>query len=883
MSSPILFHSDGSYTIPKITRFSNLYFPLFNYHGMKSAITPTLHGDIKIDQNHYLMIPVSQEDLKNPLNARNFFFRVDGDVWNLTGQTAFQKFHPDQVVLHNGLLYQQITRSNERFSVDITSFVPTIDQNVELHKVVFKNISKNVLSVKSVIGIPIFGRSADNLRDHRHVTSLLNRIHVHEQGISNTPTLSFDERGHKENNTSYGVFACSSKHSSISQYWPILKDFIGEGEDMFHPQSVALDSKNPVQVGDSFEGYEAIGGLEFSTVNLSPEETMEFIVSIEIIEKNSPFSLELLNLSKFDVLLEETKQFWQKDLITSDFSYHSISASGWLRSVGIQPLVRRIYGNSFLPHHDYGRGGRGWRDLWQDSLELVLKDPKTVRENLIAYFRGERIDGSNATIIGSKKGEFKADRNQIVRVWSDHGAWPFVTVNLYVHRTGDWKVLFEKQAYFKDQFTHYTKQTDSSMLGLEASFTKTKSGHIYEGTILEHVLIQNLAALANVGEHGNIRIEDADWNDGFDMAKKQGESVAFTHLYVGNLTKLICLLEHVCKHVQSVALLQESRFLFDSFFAASIAKRQAVLKHYFDAVSSEVQTTQMIMSISDLIAVLKDIVEAQMNHLRQNEWIETCDGQYGIYNGYYDNDGHRVERLEGDVQMTLTGQVFPLMAHVATPEQVQKILKSTHRYLKDETTGGYRLNTVFHQNGMSLGRFMGFAYGHKENGALFSHMIMMYAYSILDNGLFIEGSQILDDYIEYLLQVEKSKILPGIPEYIDPEGRGMYHFLTGSASWVILLMVEQIFGISAQFGVLALTPKLLKKHFVDNQAHVHVLLNGNVVKCIYENPKGLEAGQYQIVRAQSDGVDLSHDTTTVTIDLSTAHLGHEIKITLGEK
>ena len=50
----------------------------------------------------------------------------------------------------------------------------------------------------------------------------------------------------------------------------------------------------------------------------------------------------------------------------------------------------------FYPDHDYGKGGKGWRDIWQDLLSLILIEPKLVRNNLINNFAGVRIDGSNA-------------------------------------------------------------------------------------------------------------------------------------------------------------------------------------------------------------------------------------------------------------------------------------------------------------------------------------------------------------------------------------------------------------------------------------------------------------------------------------------------------
>ena len=41
-------------------------------------------------------------------------------------------------------------------------------------------------------------RSASNIRDHRHVTSLLHRTFTNKDGIMIYPTLTFDERGHNK-------------------------------------------------------------------------------------------------------------------------------------------------------------------------------------------------------------------------------------------------------------------------------------------------------------------------------------------------------------------------------------------------------------------------------------------------------------------------------------------------------------------------------------------------------------------------------------------------------------------------------------------------------------------------------------------------------------
>ena len=84
--------------------------------------------------------------------------------------------------------------------------------------------------------------------------------------------------------------------------------------------------------------------------------------------------------------------------------------------------------------------------------------------------------------------------------------------------------------------------------------------------------------------------------------------------------------------------------------------------------------------------------------------------------------------------MMLTGQVFSVMGNVADDAQTAAIIKSADLYLYKKEVGGYRLNTDFKEEKFDLGRMFGFAYGEKENGAVFSHMTVMYANALYQRG-----------------------------------------------------------------------------------------------------------------------------------------------------
>jgi Cellobiose phosphorylase len=156
------------------------------------------------------------------------------------------------------------------------------------------------------------------------------------------------------------------------------------------------------------------------------------------------------------------------------------------------------------------------------------------------------------------------------------------------------------------------------------------------------------------------------------------------------------------------------------------------------------------------------------------------------------------------------------MSGAASEEQIDKIIASVNKYLRDTKVGGIRLNTDFKEIKLNMGRGFGFAYGHKENGAMFSHMAIMYINALYKRGFAKEGFEILDMIYNHCNDFEKSRILPGIPEYINERGRGMYHYLTGAASWLLLTLLNEVYGVKGSLGDLMLQPKLVKEQFDRN-------------------------------------------------------------------
>lgn len=685
------------------------------------------------------------------------------------------------------------------------------------------------------------------------------------------PTLTFDERGHNKNKIFYGALAkeeVNGEMVSPVSFCPVTEEFIGRGGNFENPYYVVKNQPLPYKAGEEVDGYETVAAIRFADCTLEPGETRTYIVALGYGESEA----EITELSKkylikkhFDKYLEETKEFWQEKI---NVSYNSADSDfdNWMHWVNFQPMLRRIYGCSFLPHHDYGKGGRGWRDLWQDCLALLIMEPEKVREMLIDNFGGVRFDGTNATIIGSKQGEFIADRNNIVRVWMDHGAWPYLTTRLYMQQTGDIEFLTEANTYFKDAQICRGEKRDDRWNDTIGNKQMTEDALPYEGTVLEHLLIQHLTSFYDVGEHNHIRLRGADWNDGLDMAEERGESVAFTALYGGNLKNLAQDIKDYSDKTgkDTVSIAKEILVLLeaDSSIYDSIGEKNALLEKYCDEVGHIISGEKTEVKCDWLADKLTEMSNWITDHIRNTEWTSDKEGN-SWFNGYYDNSGKAVEGdFESGVRMMLTGQVFTVMSGVATDEQVAEIAKAADKYLYDEAIGGYRLNTDFKEVKTDMGRLFGFAFGHKENGAVFSHMAVMYANALYSRGFAKEGYKVINTLYKHCADYHKSNIYPGVPEYVNQRGQGMYHYLTGAASWLLLTVLNEMYGIKGELGALKLAPKLLAEQFSNGMAGATCMFRGANITVTYQNPFGLEAGEYTVKEIYIDG-DLYGNTDTI--------------------
>lgn len=852
-------NEQGDFALRNAQNHSGIYFPLTNEGGMMSSVTPMLAGDCKTSQNTFLLAPASAETLHESRASRNFWVQINGgEVWSAAGQSAHQQAlrfaeQAEEATVTGGLLWQNVHREHKEtcLQADILSFVPSGREKVEIMQVTLTNGGLSPLELTPTAAIPLYGRSADNIRDHRHVTSLLHRVQLGRHGLDVTPTLTFDERGHQPGRVTYRVWGGDENGGPPMGFIPLVQDFVGWGSYDWPEAVVRPCPGKMLHEGDSAEGGEVVAALFFPKVTLFPGERRRYQVILAVDDSPAPY----LSPDAVEAALEETKRWWQQKAAqavhTGDPRFDA-----WMRWVAIQPILRRIFGCSFLPHHDYGRGGRGWRDLWQDSLALLLSQSDGVREDLLAYFAGVRTDGTNATIIGSRPGEFKADRNNIPRVWMDHGFWPLLTTALYLDETGDQEFLLEQQSYFADGLSWRGEWKRGAL-----------PGSIRTGSVLEHILVQMVTAFFDVGEHGHIRLRGADWNDGLDMAAQNGESVAFTAAYAYGLELLAGAVQRLAKEGHlSFALSAPLTALLD-FPVSDWGIPEKMQRGLLDYCASADRGWESSACAADELAEKLSAMAGWIReHIARTEWVGDG-GDKHWFNSYYDNSKRPVEGVQGEtVRMMLTGQVFCILSGTATEERVRRIIRAADRYLCHSDRGGYCLNTDFGEVKLDMGRMFGFAYGSKENGAVFSHMAVMYAYALYARGFACEGWKVLEQLYAQSSDFSRSGILPGIPEYFDCRGQGMYPYLTGAASWMLLTLQTQAFGVRGRDGNLVLSPKLTAGQFdADGISEITCTAAGRRVRVRYQNPGKLDWGEYRLSEVSSGDRQWTAQGDTVVI------------------
>lgn len=120
------------------------------------------------------------------------------------------------------------------------------------------------------------------------------------------------------------------------------------------------------------------------------------------------------------------------------------------------------------------------------------------------------------------------------------------------------------------------------------------------------------------------------------------------------------------------------------------------------------------------------------------------------------------------------------------------------------------------------------------------------AFGRSSRGFVKEGYEVLRNIYGLCADTPKAKIYPGIPEHINSYGQGKYHYVTGSASWLLMTLLTQVYGVRGEMGDLILDPKLTKEQFDNGVASVTTTFAGKKLEIVFEDPGEKEFGEYAV-------------------------------------
>ena len=102
-------------------------------------------------------------------------------------------------------------------------------------------------------------------------------------------------------------------------------------------------------------------------------------------------------------------------------------------------------------------------------------------------------------------------------------------------------------------------------------------------------------------------------------------------------------------------------------------------------------------------------------------------------------------------------------------------------------------------------------------------------------------------------------LYPGVPEYFDNDGRGLYSYLTGAASWYMLTMITSVYGVHGELGDLVISPALMPKQYNEKgDAKISLMFAGHGFYVMIHNPDKIMPDDAKIKSALCDGKNIEN-------------------------
>ena len=494
-------------------------YPWINYLGSQeffSLISNTAGGysfykDAKlrrITRFRYNNVPL---DLGG---GRYYYLNDNGDFWSPGWAPAKKELQSYEC--RHGMGYTIIKGKRNDVSTEVTFFVP-LNFNGEVHKVVIKNESDTVKSLKLFSFLEWCLWNADD--DDRNFQRNFSTGEVEIKG-----STIYHKTEYKERRNHYAFFTVNA---DIAGFDSDRESFIGTYNGFDAPQAVVAGKSNN-SVADGWSPC-ASHCLE---MELQPGESKEYVFILGYVEnpvddkweskgvinkkKAEAMMAQFATTADADKALAELKADW--DRLLSKYILES-GEDKLNRQVNIwnqyQCMVTFNLSRS-ASYFESGVGrGMGFRDSNQDILGFVHQIPDRARERIIDIASTQLQDGG---AYHQYQPLTKRGNDAIGGNFNDDPLWLILAVVAYVKETGDYSIL-DVMTPFDNDMSVATPLKDH----LKRSF--------------DHVI-------NNLGPHGLPLIGRADWNDCLNLncfSTEPGESFQTTTSKDGRVAESVMI------------------------------------------------------------------------------------------------------------------------------------------------------------------------------------------------------------------------------------------------------------------------------------------------------------------------------------------------------